>query len=211
MAVNQEGNVQTNPKRGSVAACNTAGIVPITFKELWSNFAGESTPPYNIKGKAPKGFENQCAIRMSVTLHRVGVKMISFSQNNIKPEGKAPTLGRIVLSGFATATRANEMAKWLQTRPVCGIAAGVTVTGKDWQTKIKGKTGIIFFGEYWAREDESTAGASGGHIDLWNGKSLTPSIASTLRFTLGIDSINLFVYSLSDLGKAKRIIFFEVK
>jgi hypothetical protein len=36
------------------------------------------TPPYNVKGKAPKGFENQCAIRMSVTMHRVGVKMISF-------------------------------------------------------------------------------------------------------------------------------------
>ena len=152
MTVNQTATVKTNSKRGSVASCSSVGIVPVTFKELWDNFAGEKTPPYNVNGKAPKGFENQCAIRMSVTMHRVGVKMISFSQNNIKPEGKAPTLGRIVLNGMATATRANEMAKWLNTRPVCGIAAAQNITGENWKDKVKGRTGIIFFGEYWSRE-----------------------------------------------------------
>ena len=212
MAVNQSGTVQTNPKRGSVASCSSVGIVPVTFKELWDNFANEKTPPYNVKGKAPKGFENQCAIRMSVTMHRVGVKMISFSQNNIKPEGKAPTLGRIVLNGMATATRANEMAKWLETRPVCGIGAAQNITGANWKDKVKGKTGIIFFGDYWSRDGESADAASGGHIDLWNKDTLTPNIASTLRFTLGIDSFNFFgLYTLSDLNKAKKILFFEVK
>jgi hypothetical protein len=43
MAVNQSGTVQTNPKRGSVASCSSVGIVPVTFKELWDNFANENT------------------------------------------------------------------------------------------------------------------------------------------------------------------------
>jgi len=208
MAVNQTGVVKTNPKRGSVASCSSAGIVPVTFKELWSNFAGEKTPPYNVNGKAPKGFENQCAIRMSVTLHRVGVKMTSFSSSVVKPEGKASTIGRILLNNMATSTRANEMAQWLNTRPICGVGARQDVTGSNWESKVKGKTGIIFFGEYWSRDDESSAGASGGHIDLWNKDTLTPGWASTLRFTFRISRLP---FAYSDLGKSKRIYFFEVK
>ncbi|MCH7296140.1 T6SS effector amidase Tae4 family protein [Acinetobacter higginsii] len=211
MPVNQSGTVKTNPKRGSVAACSMVGIVPITFKELWDNYYGDKTPPYNINGQTPKGFENQCAIRMSVTLHKVGVKMATFSQNNTKPEGKAPTLGRIVLNNKATATRANEMAVWLQTRPVCGIGPAMVITGRDWQSKIKGKTGIIFFGEYWERDDESADAASGGHIDLWNKSKLTDNWTVFWRFTIGISSMSLGPYSYADYGKAKRILFFEVK
>lgn len=207
MAVNQQGQISTNPKRGSVASCGTAGIVPVTFKELWNNYV--TGQPYKVNNKVPKGFENQCAIRMSATLHKVGVKMISFSQNTVKPEGKAPTLGRILLNGMSTATRANEMSTWLGTRPICGIGAPVNITGSNWQTKVKGKTGIIFFGDYWFREGESNDSASGGHIDLWDGGSLTPSTASFVRFTLGIDSVGFL--SISDLGKAKKILFFEVK
>ena len=45
---------------------------------------------------------------------------------------------------MATATRANEMAKWLNTRPVCGIAAAQNITGENWKDKVKGRTGIIF-------------------------------------------------------------------
>lgn len=209
MPVNQTGKVQTNPKRGSVAACSMTGIVPVTFKELWACYV--KVEPYRVNGKIPKGFENQCAIRMSATLHKVGVKMSTFSQNNIKPEGKAPTLGRIILNGMSTATRANEMSKWLETRPVCGIGPGQNITGANWKDKVKGKTGIIFFGDYWQRDGESSDAASGGHIDLWNKTSMTPNLASTLRFTLGIDSLNFYFYQLSDLSNAKKIMFFEVK
>ena len=80
--------------------------------------------------------------------------------------------------------------------------------------KTKSKEGLVsyFFGEYWSREGESSDSASGGHIDLWNKDTLTPNWASTLRFTLGIDSFNFFgLYTLSDLNKAKKILFFEVK
>lgn len=210
MPMNQTAKVQTNPKRGSVASCSMVGIVPVTFKELWDNYVKGS--PYKVNGDVPPDFDNQCAIRMSATLHKVGVKMSTFSQNNIKPEGKAPTLGRILLNGMATATRANEMSKWLETRPVCGIGPGQNITGANWKDKVKGKTGIIFFGDYWQRDGESADASSGGHIDLWNKTTMTPSRASTIRFTLGIDRINLFgIYTMSDLGKAKKIMFFGVK
>ncbi|ENX39723.1 type VI secretion system amidase effector protein Tae4 [Acinetobacter courvalinii] len=209
MPVNQTATVKTNPKRGSVASCSMVGIAPVTFKELWANYVEGA--PYKVRGSIPKGFENQCAIRMSATLHKVGVKMSTFSQNYIKPEGNAPTLGRILLDGKATATRANEMSKWLETRPVCGIGPAQNITGSNWKDKVKGKTRIIFFGDYWPRDGESSDAASGGHIDLWNGSSMTPNIASTLRFTLGINSLNLYFYRLSDLNQAKKIMFFEVR
>ncbi|MGA6135507.1 type VI secretion system amidase effector protein Tae4 [Acinetobacter dispersus] len=205
MPVNQTGKVQTNPKRGSVAACSMTGIVPVTFKELWSKFASGS-PPYQVNGSAPKGFENQCAIRMSKTLHNVGVKMSTFSQNNIKPEGKAATLGRILLNGMPTATRANEMAKWLDTRPVCGIAAKQVITGPNWKDKINGRTGIIFFGEYWGRDGEDEGNASGGHIDLWNKTRITGT-GSYFRIQWGIVINGIW----SDFSKSKRIWFYEVK
>lgn len=204
MTVNQQGQVSTNPKRGSVASCGVAGVVPVTFKELWSKFE-DGDPPYQVNGRVPKGFENQCAIRMSKTFHNVGVKMISFSQNNIKPEGKAPTLGRILLNGMSTATRANELAKWLTTRPICGVGQKQVITGANWKDKIAGKTGIIFFGEYWGRDGESADAASGGHIDLWNGSRIT-GIYSYFRIQWGVS-----LFGESDLNKSKRIWFFEVK
>lgn len=205
MTVNQKGQVTTNPKRGSVASCSMTGVVPITFKELWENF--EYDPhPYKVKGEVPKGFENQCAIKMSKTLHNVGVEMKSFSSNFVKPEGNAQTIGRILLNNKATATRASEMAQWLNTRPICGIGARQVITGKDWKDKIDGKTGIIFFGEYWERDGESADRASGGHIDLWKNNRLTGS-GSYFRVQWGIVINNIW----SDLGKSKRIWFYEVK
>lgn len=68
------------------------------------------------------------------------------------------------------------------------------ITGADWKIKLKVKQALYFFGDYWSRDGESADAASGGHIDLWNKEPLTPNIASTLRFTLGIDSFNFLDY-----------------
>ena len=132
-------DVETNVKRGSVASCSSVGIVPVIFKELWFNYE-DGDPPYQINGKPPKGFENQCAIRMSVTLHKLGVKMLTFSSKYIKPERNEASIGRIELNGKATATRANEFAQWLNTRPICGIGPAENITGEDWKKKIEGRT-----------------------------------------------------------------------
>lgn len=68
--------------------------------------------------------------------------------------------------------------------------------------------------------ERSTAdNLSGGHIDLWNKDTLTPSFTSFLRFRVGMSQApnplswlrgrrdNLF----SDLSKSKQILFWEVK
>ena len=51
MTVNQTATVKTNSKRGSVASCSSVGIVPVTFKELWDNFAGEKRHHIMLMGK----------------------------------------------------------------------------------------------------------------------------------------------------------------
>ena len=88
------------------------------------------------------------------------------------------------------------------------------ITGQNWKLKAKGRTGVIFFGDYWARPAESETNLSGDHVDLWNRSTLTPSIQSTLRFRFGIGRIpNLFGPGnwYSNLDKAKSIQFWEIK
>lgn len=136
--------------------------------------------------------------------------MKSFSQNVVKPAPGKETLGRILLHGKPTATRADGMVVWLRLQPFCGLPSKPdNVTGKDWESKVEGRTGIIFFGGYWARNGESSATASGGHIDLWNKRTLTPSVQSFFRFRLGIN--RPWFHPYSDLRGAKIILFFEIK
>lgn len=87
----------------------------------------------------------------------------------------------------------------------------MNITGENCEEKIKGKTGIVFFANYWARPGE-IKNPTGDHIDLWNGTRLTASglqgVAVTfLRFGLGINSGPGF----SDLRNATNILFWEVR
>lgn len=205
---NQGNQIATNARPNSQCP---AGIKPVTFQELWNAYPSE--PPYKVKGKVPKGYENQCAIRMSTTFHATGSRMASFSQNTVKPQAGRSTLGRILLNGKATATRADELARWLESRPICGIGRPENITEKNWQEKIKGRRGVIFFGEYWSHDSDAAGQSTGGHIDLWNQDTLTRvGWTSFFRFTLGIDSLpSIALGGYSDLGKSKKILFFEVK
>jgi hypothetical protein len=87
----------------------------------------------------------------------------------------------------------------------------VEITGLDWQSKIKGRTGIIFFSGYWARDTDSQGQTTGDHIDLCNMNTLTSPgaqgrITSFFRFRLGMASA-----WYSDLGRSKQILFWEIK
>lgn len=62
----------------------------VTFSELWNNYA-HGNPYADPNGQ----YQNQCAIRMSVTLHNVGIEMKSFSQKRVRPMPGKPTLGRL--------------------------------------------------------------------------------------------------------------------
>ncbi|NTZ05575.1 type VI secretion system amidase effector protein Tae4 [Burkholderia metallica] len=186
----------------------------LTFQQLWRAYPKKD--PYDD----PTGeYENQCAIRMSVTFHTVGSDMKSFSEKVLKPMPGKRTLGRLLLDGKATATRAYELAEWLKLHPFLGLGKPERITGPDWQDKIKGRTGIIYFFGYWRQEGDSADALSGGHIDLWNKDTLTPSAASFWRFRIGVRSmINPLDYLrgrrgnwYSDLAGSNEILFWEVE
>ncbi|KVZ17347.1 type VI secretion system amidase effector protein Tae4 [Burkholderia stagnalis] len=181
----------------------------LSFQELWNAY------PKNAPYDDPTGeYENQCAIRMSVTFHSIGSDMKSFSQNVLKPMPGKKTLGRLILRGKATATRAYELAEWLKLRPFLGLGRPEKITGPDWQGQVKGRTGIIYFFGYWRQDGDSADALSGGHIDLWNKDTLTPSVVSFLRFRIGVSQFRNPLTNdnwFSDLADSKEILFWEVK
>ncbi|CAJ0734786.1 type VI secretion system amidase effector protein Tae4 [Ralstonia mannitolilytica] len=207
----QRAEVRTNTTKDSVCKVDAQ---PVTFASLWDNYVTGS--PYKENGDVPKGFENQCAIRMSATLHKVGIEMKSFVSANV-PVKSGAKLGRILLDGKSTAVRADQLGAWLDKQPFCGLGKTENITGADWEAKVKGRTGIIMFDGYWTRAGESASTASGGHIDLWNGSRLTVSspeaLISTIGRRIGISSMHFpgTDYGYSDLRNSKTILFWEVK
>lgn len=201
----QQAVVKTNDKKGSVCLVD---VPKVPFSAIWDGYPSDGHPYKDVKtGKIPKGYENQCAIRVSAALHAAGVQMKSFQGATVQLKGKR------------AAIVATQLANWMKLMPFCGLPKVPTdATGKDWQDKIKGKTGIIYFENYWRRSGETGQG-SGDHIDLWNKTSLTPSIESTMRFTLGIRTLPDFLSRLrggqdnwySDLGASSKILLWEIE
>lgn len=190
--------VRTNSTPGSIKVVE---LKVLTFQDLWDNYP--SGDPYND----PTGqYKNQCAIRMSVAFHRVGIAMLSFSQKLVKPAPRRKDVGRLLLDGKPTATRAYELAEWLQLRPIAGIQEAENITGPDWVSKVEGRTGILFFYGYWQQDGDSTDDLSGGHIDLWNGEKLT-GIGTGLRVHWNIVISGIW----SDFRKSKTILFFPIR
>ena len=201
--------VKTNTIKDSVVCLH---IEAITFKQLWDNYV--TGDPISDT----KTYPDQCAIRMSATFHKVGVPMASFSEKVItSSNGPGTKIGRVMLDGKPAATRASELAQWLKLKPFCGLPAKPeNITGADWESKVKGRTGIIMFDHYWARTLQEKD-PSGGHIDLWNGSRLTISSAEGLLGVIGrgigLRSAHIprTTIGYSDLSQAKIILFWEIK
>ncbi len=171
---------------------SAATTLPVTFALLWSNY-----PP--VHDPCP-GVENQCAIRLAITLKNSFVKFNSY------PGGKRPPCG---------IQAAEELANWLDGGPRFREQGGTEkFPGAQWKQKVGGRTGIIFFQHYWQRSTDKGSATTGNHIDLWNRNTLTPGWASFFRFTLGVSHFpNLFSPGnwYSDLSKSKAVWFWEVK
>ena len=178
-------------------AASAASGPHLSFDALWQHYPS-SHPYVDAKGDTPKGYDNQCAIKVSAALVGAGFELRGFN-------GAAVSVG-----GKRHAARAQELAAWLDSKGPDGLKGHAQViTGADWETKIKGRTGIVYFADYWLREGEKTP--SGDHIDLWNGSRLTASglagwLTTTARFTFGMSTGPGF----SDLGKAKKILFWSL-
>ncbi|MFM0670303.1 type VI secretion system amidase effector protein Tae4 [Paraburkholderia sediminicola] len=193
---NQKTVVRTNSTPGSIKLVQ---LTAVSFQELWDNYP--SGNPYDNPA-----YKDQCAIRMSVTFHRVGIEMKSFSSKLVRPLSGQTSIGRIILDGKATATRANELGEWLKLQPFAGLGKPENITGTNWLSRVTGRTGIIMFDGYWTRDGESDANASGGHIDLWNGRKLT-------GFGTGVRvSWNIVIPGIwSDFRDSKTILFFPIE
>lgn len=207
----QSATVRTNAKKDSVCRID---VPAVTFKDLWDNYV--TGDPYKPAPDDKGDYSNQCALRMSATFHRVGIEMKSFSQKAVKPMPGAKDLGRVYMNGKPAAPRAYELGEWLRLQPFCGLPrTPEDITGKDWESKIKGRTGIVMFHAYWARPGESSAQGSGGHIDLWNGHRLTISgpfdAFATIGRMWGANSFPVPLIGFSDLRNSKQILFWEIK
>src|SRR5471032_504039 len=183
----QQTKVQTNTTKDSVCKID---VPAVHFADLWQSYPGKLPYLDPKTGKPPLGYENQCAIKVSWAIHGVGVQMKSFKDAAVSVEGKK------------LAVRAEELATWLKRIPLCGLpAVPLNITGKDWRTKIDGKTGIVFFKDYWRRDGQKHP--TGDHIDLWNKSKLTStgllgSLVTFARFTIGMQSFWGLYYNLGD-------------
>lgn len=165
----------------------TACAAPPRFADLWAGYpSGHPSSERWADDVVERGvllgrkgdlkYPDQCSLKVSAALHAAGVDMRGYAG------------AYTMLDGKRGALRAAELAAWLGTQAFCqGAAPQLRATGANWQSQVAGKTGIIYFANYWRRAGETAP--SGDHIDLWDGESLTPSIESFLRFKLGIDHI----------------------
>lgn len=202
-ALIQKARVRTNTTKESVCSVQ---VQAAEFANLWASYP--SAYPYvdPKTGKPPPGYENQCAIKVSVAIHGVGVEMKSF-------RGAAERVG-----GLPAALLASQLAAWLKQQPFCGLPkAPENVTGADWQDKIRSRTGIVYFADYWTRnaKEKASGRPTGDHIDLWNGSRLTAtgrSFFSTMGRRLGLGSFGAGTsWGYSDLGRSSEILFWEIK
>lgn len=169
----------------------------VPFSVLWAAYP-RTAPLCKDPATGKAAFSDECAIRLGTCLAAVGITNNSFKG------------ARCWFKGHPRAhmLRAEEVANWLHRRPFAGCPNASDITGEDWRYQVKDKTGILFFKDYWQREGEKSR--TGDHIDLWNGNSLTASsfqgrVNNFLRFSVGLREL-----WYSDLGNAKKILFWDI-
>lgn len=167
----------------------------LTFENLWKNH-----PTVASKGK-PCDLEqitNFCAINLGQALTSCGVDTYKIVQKKEHCWGK-DHVGHIL--------RAEVFAKGLQKNPFKGLGKLQKISPEDFNLSLAGKTGIIFFKDYWMRSGESYQNRSGDHIDLWNGSKTTS--AGWFRLNI-LPSVNFGPWQYSDLENSRAIWFWNL-
>ena len=167
-----------------------------TFKTLWDNFPDTEEMKKKCINKQPSKanpFDNYCSILMSECLILSG---ISLSQcRGVKCWSH---------SGEKHILKAAELANWLTKSPPSGFGKKESINPSKFQKELGGRTGVIYFKDYWTRGNESFTRRSGDHIDLWSNGKITSS-------TMYYRAVAEFFGLVSDLNKSKEIWFWEVK
>ncbi len=164
---------------------------PVKFAALWANYPDYKPYTDPKTGEPPQGYSNQCAIKLSVSLHRSGVEMKSYKGKSL-----------ILIDGKKTAALADDLASWLKFKPFCGCNNTEEYTGKNVFEKINDRTGIVYLANYWERKPGER---SGDHIDLWNGSRMT-EYSSWLRVHFGFAWDGVW----SDYKRATEVLFWNI-
>lgn len=196
---NRESTIKTNNQPGSAQVVSHATI---KFEDLWSSYPSGSIKHLDSK-TGRDVFDDHCAINVSQSLYGCGVLLKSFKGTKCWACPSKDGSGKGI-----HAIRAQELASYLSTRPFAGCPAPQRFTGSNYEAAVKGKTGIIFFKDYWRRSGES--GRTGDHIDLWRESKLA-SIGGALTFIRQtFPGIAENYLDMSDLRRASEVLFWEI-
>ena len=167
-----------------------------TFETLWKNFPDKEKIKNVCTNKQKDGnnpFTDYCSILLSDCFIKSGYDISAFKGNKCwSHTGKKHIL---LAEDFATALKASNLP---------GLSAMVKINPGSFQSELDGKTGVIFFKDYWQRGKEAFAQRSGDHIDLWNKDRITSS-------SMLIRGVLEFFGRVSDLNKSREIWFWAVK
>ncbi|MCP3675224.1 MAG: hypothetical protein GY829_12235 [Gammaproteobacteria bacterium] len=167
----------------------------MSFKDLWKNFPDKDKIKKICTNKqtgSNQPFSNYCAIMLSDCFIKSGMDTNTFMAKKCWSH-----------SGKKHILLAEELAHALNKNLPPGFSQMKKVAPGSFQTEIKGKTGVIFFKDYWQRGKERFEARSGDHIDLWNKDEITGQ-------GMFMRSIYEFFGVISDLNKCKEIWFWEV-
>ena len=178
----------------------------IIFKKLWESHPSINGDKNPCTTNGKKNFDDQCAIRVGVALSKCGVDT-SKLPGAVHCWHHSKSLGHVI--------RAEELAIGLYRKPIAGLQNPIKVKPEEYSDLLKGKTGIIFFKDYWQRKingvKETARNRSGDHIDLWNGSRLTdPFSWARIHLRFGTFGIHSFRDDLSDFEDSKEIWFWRV-
>ena len=166
------------------------------FITLWNNFPDYEEMKKKCVNKQKKNespFDNYCSILMSECMIKSGIRL-----------DQCPGTKCWSHVGSKHIIKAEDLASWLAKSQPSGFGKKEDIKPIEFQKQLSGRTGVIFFKDYWQRGNESFEGRSGDHIDLWSYNKIT---GGSMLYRSVIEFFGL----VSDLNKSREIWFWEVK
>lgn len=200
-------NGSTNSVIQSCLQTNTDVRSCLKFQSLWDSHPLNWTPEENHPFRTPSGtptnnppplYENQCSIKLSISLIDGGLSLDTYpkSRSEVREAfGKGKK--------YRGALAAEELASWLSR----ALGNPTLLNPNEAYGKIKGKTGIVFFKDFWARSirEQELRSYSGDHIDLWNGRAMPGSVWASVAEAIHTDP------NQSYFLRSKSISFWEIR
>ena len=118
----------------------------IKFENLWNNFPNKETIKKTCTNKqkiSNKPFSDYCAIMLSDCFIKSGADLSLFKAKRCWSH-----------SGKKHILLAEELAVSLKGNPPSGFLPMRKILPGTFQTSLSGKTGVIFFKDYWRRGSE---------------------------------------------------------